>query len=138
MLITNFQTIALLFGKKTTVTIKNNMEALNEFETAILAKLSAEEPLLKRHIPHLTVSARERKGDSGVIIRFAYQPGSDKLDYIKKANLSTTGYLKMEGLEDGLIDSLKITEGRVDFLELVTYAEPWDGEIRPFRWDDKL
>jgi hypothetical protein len=114
------------------------MEKLNKFELAILEKLAADEPAIKKHIPYLKVRSRASKGESGMLIHFAYVQSSEKLDYIKKANLSTTGYLKMEGLEDGLIDSLKITDGCIDFLELVTYAETWDGVIRKFHWTDKL
>ena len=113
------------------------MEKLNHFESAILEKLTENSPEIKKHIPYLLV--KERKiTDAAMRIYLSYAAGSDSLDYIKKLNLSTNGYLKMEGLTDGLIDGTKITNGRIDLMELVTYGESWEGVIRDFFWDDKL
>jgi hypothetical protein len=113
------------------------MEKLNQFETAILEKLAIDNPIIKKHIPFLTVKERKLTA-GGMYIHLNYLPGSEKLEYIQRMHLSTTGYLKMQGLEDGLIDNLKITNGRIDIMELVTYGEAWDGVIRDFFWDEKL
>lgn len=83
--------------------------------------------------------AKERKTTgTSMRVNLAYTAGSESLDYIKKMHLSANGYLKMEGLTDGLIDNTGVTNGRIDFIELVTYDEPWDGVIREFFWDDKM
>ena len=113
------------------------MDELNQFELAILDRLSASNPEIRKHIPYLRVKERKMTG-VGMRINLDYIPGSESLDYIKKVHLSANGYLKMEGLTDGLIDNTGITNGRIDFIELVTYDEPWDGVIRDFFWDDKL
>lgn len=113
------------------------MEQLNEFELAILHRLSESNPEIKKHIPYLRVKERKTTGTS-MRINIAYAAGSDTLDYIKKMHLSATGYLKMDGLTDGLIDNTGVINGRIDFIELVTYDEPWDGVVRYFFWDEKL
>ena len=113
------------------------MQQLNQFETAILEKLSADYPIIKKHIPFLIIKER-RTTIGGMYIHLDYLPGSEKLEYIQRMHLSITGHLKMQGLEDGLIDNLKITNGRIDLMELVTYGEAWDGIIRDFFWEDKL
>ena len=113
------------------------MEALNHLERAILDKLSIDYPVLRNHIKHLLVRERKLTG-TGMFVYFAYADDTPRLDYIQHLQLSATGYLKMDGLTDGLIDSLNITEGKIDFLQLVTYDEPWDGIVREFRWDTKM
>jgi len=113
------------------------MDKLNHFEVAILEKLSETNPEIKKHIPYLMVKDRQITG-VGMYITFNYIEGGDSLDYIKKLHLSTDGYLKMDGLKDGLIDDTNITNGQIDFIELVTYDEPWDGVIRNFFWDKEF
>jgi hypothetical protein len=113
------------------------MEELNEFELAILQRLSESNPEIKKHISYLRVRERKMTATS-MRINLDYIKGSESLDYIKKMHLSANGYLKMEGLTDGLIDNTIVTNGRIDLIELVTYDEPWDGLIRAFYWDDKM
>jgi hypothetical protein len=113
------------------------MDNLNQFELAILDRLSVDNPVIKKHIPFLRVRNREVTG-VGMYVHFFYVNNAPSLDSIPKPYISTSGYLKMEGLKDGLIDDVNITDGKVDFLELVTYDEPWDGIIRNFFWTDKF
>lgn len=113
------------------------MEELNHFEREILNRLAMSNPEIKKHISYLRVKERKTTG-AGMRIDLEYAAGSETLDYIKKVHLSANGYLKMEGLKDGLIDNTCVTNGRIDFVELVTYDEPWDGVVRDFFWDDKM
>ena len=113
------------------------MEALNHFEESILEKLALDNPVIRKHIRYLQVRERKLTG-TGMYVYFIYTPGAPTLDYIQRLQVSATGYLKMEGITDGLIDSLNIADGKIDFLQLVTYDEPWDGTIRAFRFDDKM
>ena len=113
------------------------MDELNHFELAILEKLSEANSEIKKHIPYLRVKHRKTTG-VGMYINFIYANTTESLEYIKAYHLSTNGYLKMEGLKDGLIDDTNITNGKIDFIELVTYDEPWDGLIRDFSWDGKF
>jgi hypothetical protein len=45
------------------------MEKLNQFEIAILEKLSADHPVIKKHIPFLTAKEREITG-VGMYVHF--------------------------------------------------------------------
>jgi hypothetical protein len=94
-------------------------------------------PEIKTHIPYLRVKSRKATG-VGMYVHFAYTEEAKSINYINKLYTSTSGYLKMEGLKDGLINDINFTDGKLDFIELVTYDEPWDGVIREFFWDDKL
>jgi hypothetical protein len=113
------------------------MESLNEFELAILEKLSSDYPGIKSHIPYLRIASRKLTG-VGMYIDFVYEESPEILDPIPHAYLSTRDFLKMEGLRDGLINDITLTNGRIDTIELVTYDEPWDGIIRKFFWDEKF
>ena len=113
------------------------MDDLNEFELAILEKLSSDHPVIKKHIPYLKVTQRRLSG-AGMYVSLAYTEGSEALDFIPQLHLSTKGYLKMESLQDGLIDSTVVTDGKLNMIELVTYDEPWDGTVNKFFWTDKL
>ncbi|MCW3126936.1 MAG: hypothetical protein JWO03_2594 [Bacteroidetes bacterium] len=113
------------------------MEPLNEFELAILQKLVSDYPVIGKHVPYLRVKERKVTG-TAMYISLAYTAEAESLDFIPLKHLSTKGYLKMDGLQDGLIDGTTVIDGRIDKIELMTYDEPWDGEIRAFRWEDKF
>ena len=113
------------------------MEVLNEFELAILEKLSADYPVIGKHVPYLRVKERRVTG-TAMYVGLAYIRGAESLDFIPLKHLSTKGYLKMEGLQDGLIDGTTVVDGRIDKIELMTYDEPWDGSIRKFFWAEKF
>ena len=111
------------------------MDILNQFELALLERLSVDNPIIKKYIPFLRVRNREVTG-VGMYVYFFYVIDSPFLDSIPHPYLSTSGYLKMDGLKDGLIDDMNIKDGKIDFLELVTYDESWDGVVRNFFWTD--
>src|SRR4051812_45111234 len=98
------------------------MEALNAFEIAILEKLAEDYPVIGKHVPYLRV--KERKLTSTAMrVHLGYVAGGESLDFIPLKHLSTKGYLKMDGLQDGLIDGTTVVDGRIEKIELMTYDE---------------
>jgi hypothetical protein len=109
------------------------MEDLNQFEISILTKIAAEYPILKIHIPFLIVKSRKPTG-IGMYIDFDYKGQPNDIPLIDQtySALSIKDSLVMEGLKNGLVYEISVTNGLIDFLELVTYGEEWDGTIRRF------
>jgi len=105
--------------------------SLNNFELEILEKIGSEYPFLYSHIPLLMVSSRKRTG-IGMYIHFSYMDGDFLPIPAKHIALSSKFHLNMEGLNRGLNYEISPSDGRIDFIELVTYDEAWDGEIRKF------
>ena len=50
--------------------------------------------------------------------------------------LSSNYSLQMEGLSYGLSYEIAVTNGQIDFLEIVTNGEDWDGLIRDFWFEE--
>lgn len=48
---------------------------------------------------------------------------------IKNTSLSTNETIVLDGLNNGLCYELDISGGKVNFIELVTFGEEWDGII---------
>jgi hypothetical protein len=112
------------------------MSALNQFELSILNKIAAEYPVLKTHLPFLVIKSREKTG-VGMYVNFDYEGQPENMPLISTVYnaLSAKESLIMEGLKYGLAYEISITNGMIDFLELVTYGEEWDGEIRNFSFE---
>ena len=111
-------------------------ETLNDLERAILNKIAVEYPFLQSHIPLIQVKSRENTG-VGKFVNFFYlvdEKGYQLIpnDYFA---LSAKAHLHMEGLEHGLAYEIAISNGYIDFLELVTYYENWDGTVKHFWFD---
>lgn len=85
------------------------------------------------HIPFVRILKRENTG-VGLYVNFIYETGIANLDPIIPSNsaISTNELIKMEPLIRGLGYELNITNGKIDFLELVTYDEEWNGAINSF------
>jgi hypothetical protein len=114
------------------------MDELNQFELAILNKIADEYSILKIHIPFLIVKSREATG-VGIYVHFSYKGQPNNIVLIDPGGyfaLSSMDTLEMEGLKYGLAYEISITDGLIDFLELVTYGEDWDGTIRNFCFKD--
>jgi hypothetical protein len=110
------------------------MENLNEFEFAIVQRVSEEYPILKKHIPFLRVRSRELTG-VGMYINFGYSNDFDIHGYeIQQDIVSANEYMKMEGLVNGLNFEINASNGKLDFIELVTNGEDWDGGIREYKF----
>lgn len=106
------------------------MEKLNKLEKSILERLATKYPDIKLHIPFLKVRSREITG-VGMYINFFYCKSIEKtFDFeIDNASISTNETIEIEGLKYGLGYEVDITNGRINFIELVTYGEEWNGDI---------
>lgn len=105
------------------------MEKLNELEKAILNRISLKYPILKKHINYLKIKSREPTG-VGMYINFCYDniENVEQLD-ILNASLSTNEIIELDTLENGLGYEVDITNGFINFIELITYGETWDGDL---------
>ena len=105
------------------------MEQLNKIELSIFERLSISYPSIKSHISFLRVKSREKTG-VGMYINFYYN-NADKLSDlgIAEVHISTNETIEITGLKYGLVYEVAITNGRIHFIELVTYGEEWNGEF---------
>lgn len=109
---------------------------LTNFEQDILLQIAHSYPFLHSHIPLLQVKSRERTG-VGMYVNFNYLSSINDYPLIPSQfyALSGNAHLHMKGLEHGLVYEISISNGRIDFIELVSYGEPCDGEIRNFSFE---
>lgn len=103
------------------------MEQLNKLELSILKRLSINYPSIKNHIPDLRVKIRKNTG-VGMYINFYYVNEPLSLN-IADSSISSNETIEMAGLKYGLAYEVDITSGKINFIELVTYGEEWNGEI---------
>lgn len=106
------------------------IQELNNLELSILERLAIKYPLIKEHIPFLKVDSRENTG-VGMYINFIYDnPNNKELNIgVENSIISTNETIEIDGLKYGLCYEVEITDGKVKFIELVTYGEEWDGVI---------
>ena len=109
------------------------VDTLNNFELAVLDKISNEYPFLKSHIPFLQVKSRELTG-VGLFVNFSYQEGSVGYQEIPGGfvALSSNASLLVEGLKYEVAYEIAVTNRKIDFLEVVANGEDWDGTVRNF------
>jgi hypothetical protein len=55
----------------------------------------------------------------------------EKID-ILNSSLNSNEIIQMDGLKDGLNYEIDITDGRINFIEIVSNGESWDGSINNF------
>jgi len=109
------------------------MEKMSELELAVLNSIAREYPFIKEHIPYLTIKNREKTG-VGMYVNFAYSRDIKIRDSnYTNVSLSTNENIEMEKLEYGLGFELDITDGKVNFIEFITYGENWDGIVNDFK-----
>lgn len=108
------------------------MENLNDLELKILEKVSENYPAIKSHIPFLRILNREYTG-VGMYVNFIYSNKDEILNPIEPLNtvLGTNERIGLPGLKYGLCFVIDINNGKINFIELVTYGEEWDGIILP-------
>jgi len=106
------------------------MQELNKLELSILERLAVKYPFIKEHIPFLKVDSRENTG-VGMYVNLVYNnPSNEELHFGEQNSaISTNETIEIAGLKYGLGYEVDITEGKVKFIELVTYGEEWDGII---------
>jgi hypothetical protein len=105
-------------------------EELNKLELSILERLAVKYPFIKEHIPFLKVDSRENTG-VGMYVNLIYNNPSNKNLNVGEQNsaISTNETIEIAGLKYGLGYEVDITEGKIKFIELVTYGEEWDGIV---------
>lgn len=114
---------------------------LNKFERAIINEVigfnDKEYSTLIKHLPYLNIKSRENTG-VGMYVYFEYSEEAINLELNNFDNtcLSSNKHLELDNLEYGVNYELNITGGKVDFLELVTNGENWDGNHENFKFLD--
>ena len=109
------------------------MFELSDFETNIISKIATEYPFIHSHLLQLQVTKRDKTG-VGLFVHFSYRDESN-IEQIPSGHLglSSNSHLNMDGLENGLFYELSPTNGKIDFLEIVTAGnEQWDGNVRKY------
>jgi hypothetical protein len=109
------------------------MKKLNEIELALLTKLSNKYDLLSNHVPFLRVTNRKKTG-VGMYIKFDYSKIDKVLKEVEPRNaaISTNELIEVSNLKYGLCWEVDITEGRVNYIEIVSNGEEWDGTFPDF------
>jgi hypothetical protein len=112
------------------------VDTLNNFELAVLDKISNEYPFLKSHIPFLQVESRQFTG-VGLFVNFSYQDGSISYQEVPGnfAALSSNASLVVKGLKYAVAYELAVTSGRISFLEVVANGEDWNGMVQNFHFE---
>ncbi len=111
------------------------MENLNQLELAIFESLSNDYPSIKIHVPLLKVLSREITG-VGMYVNFAdYElPNDTPAIESKYGVIGTNENIEIEELELGLIYEVNLSNGKIVFIEMVTYGEEeWSGCIGDFK-----
>jgi len=113
---------------------------MNLLEQTILNEIANahqnEYPFIKDHLPFIRVKSRE-KSDAGMYVNFMYTKDFKHSKQPKQADIYLTSNksLELDNLDYGLNHELNITNGKLDFLELVTNGEYWDGSYKSFSFD---
>jgi hypothetical protein len=112
---------------------------LTPLEQAILEKLATaykeKFAFLSAHLPHLRVRERKNNG-TGVTVNFYYTPDGEQLIDEEAGNglLSMPEIVVISKLKKGLGFVLDITGGRIEYLELYTDNEKWNGDVSTFKF----
>jgi len=112
---------------------ENTTRLINSILNEIVNFNSKEFPMLYNHIKRLVIRDIKKTG-VGFYVDFEYN--YCKKDKIKAINesccLSSTLSLYIEGLNFPVNYELNISNGKIDFLEVVSNGENWDGCISNF------
>lgn len=111
------------------------MERLNELDLAILHRVANKASFLTDHIAFLKVRDRVVTG-IGMYVNFVYSGDWESLKGIDPPNdlLTTNERIEIPNLKYGLGYVVDITEGRINFIEFITYGEEWDGSVPNFHF----
>jgi hypothetical protein len=110
-----------------------DMDELNDFEIALLKRVSLKHPSIKNHLPFLRVSSRKFTG-VGMYVNFYYLTSNCKIPDLDILNgvMGINEQIKIEGLVYGLGYEIDVTDGLIRFIELITYGEEWNGLINDY------
>ena len=116
------------------------LTSLNDLEQSVLESIFSMNrdtyPELESHLTHLAVRSRENTG-VGTYVYFGYK-AANRLPKIANGEsivLSSSRHLSIDGLKYGLNYEVTISEGKFEFMELVTNGEDWDGKYSSFSLD---
>jgi hypothetical protein len=106
------------------------MDKLNNFEISILERLLNLCPSIRIHIPFLRVMNRENTG-VGMYVNFTYVDFDTHIEKLEKldGSISSNETILIPKLKHGLGYEVDVSNGRIKFIELVTYGESWDGDF---------
>lgn len=114
---------------------------LNKLEQAIINEIvefnKKDYPYIGVHVPYLKIKLREATG-VGMYVHFEYSKEGENIEIENSEDiyLSSDKSLDLDGLEYGLNYELNITKGKIDFLELATNGEDWDGNYENFEFSN--
>jgi hypothetical protein len=105
---------------------------LNEFERAVLERISADQPSLRQHVENLHVLSREFTGVGSFTNFTCEDSGSEE----SEQQFGMNGLIVMPGVPNGMGAVLFCRGGRPKCLETFTYGDNhWDGEFDGFSID---
>ena len=109
------------------------MEDLYDLETILLNGLIQKYPTLATHIPLLKVSERHIT-KTGMTVNFEYTNSAENVHFEDiNALFSGEENIAMKGLKHGLGYVIDVTEGKIIYLEFVTYGETWNGKFGEYK-----
>ena len=109
------------------------MEQLTELESTLLNGLIQKYPALKSHSPYLKVKERKITG-TGMEVNFEYTNSEEELNFEDINALFSNGEnIEVKGLKQGLGYVIDVTDGKISYLELVTYGETWNGNLDDYK-----
>ncbi len=112
---------------------------LNKLERAIINEIiefnKQNYPFISKHIPYLSVKFRKTTG-VGMYVYFEYSKKGINFEINNFENicLSSDKSLKLDNLKYDINYEINISKGKLDFLELVTNGESWDGSYKTFNF----
>lgn len=107
------------------------MEELNPLEIEIVNRISINYTSIKMHLPFLKVRGREKTG-VGMYVNLAYTNGLEERLDIPDSAISSNDLIMIEGLKNGLNFEIDVSNGKLNFIEIVSNGEPWDGTFKDF------
>lgn len=109
------------------------MEQLNDLELELLQGLILKYPFLKSHLPYLQVKDRTVT-KTGLTVDFEYLNFDEAITFEEiNALFSAAENIEIKGLKQGLGYVIDITDGKISYLEFVTYGETWNGKIGAYK-----
>lgn len=109
------------------------MEQLNDLESTLLNNLIQKYPSLTTHLPFLKVIDRKLT-KTGMTVNFEYTNSLEELDFEDINALFSDGEnIEVKSLKQGLGYVIDVTDGKISYLEFVTYGENWNGKFDDYK-----
>lgn len=89
-------------------------------------------PSIKPHLPLLIVKDRTYTG-VGLYVNFGYVEETN-VSSLEDAVLSTDELILLPTLKNGLNYEVDISAGKINYIELVSIGESWDGILENYSW----